>query len=208
MSRMAEHAAAIESRDLEDAAWHEHEQQLMRRQAFAAPMDIHNANTLRNLTMNTNANTLDNLTFDQLVPGGGKYLKKSDVGEDGMVLTIKGFKLETVKGDEGDEEKVVLYFVEEVPPMILNKTNSSLLAVVTGAQRAGDAKGKQVVVYDDPTISFGGKITGGLRIKKVPGAPRTPAAAPRAAAARAAAPQREPGSDDDKGVDFNDPVPF
>jgi hypothetical protein len=138
--------------------------------------------------MHSNATTLDNLSFDQLVPGESKYLKRSDVGEDGMVLTIRGFKIETVKGDDGDEEKVVMHFAEDVKPMILNKTNSNLLAVCTGTRTAGEAKGKQIVVYDDPTISFGGRVTGGLRIKKVPGAPK---AAPKAA-----------------GVDFNDEVPF
>lgn len=128
--------------------------------------------------MHSNATTLDNLSFDQLVPGESKYLKRQDVGEDGMVLTIKGFKVEMLKGDDGDEDKVVMLFVEDVKPMILNRTNSSLLAVCTGIKTAGEAKGKQIVVYDDPTISFGGRVTGGLRIKKVPGAPRS---APRAA---------------------------
>lgn len=140
--------------------------------------------------MNANINTLDNLSFDQLVPGGGKYLKQADVGEDGMVLTIKGFKSESVEGDNGPEDKVVMHFVEDVPPMILNRTNSALLAVCTGVSKAGEAKGKQIVVYADPTVSFGGKIVGGLRLKKIPGAPK---AAPKAAP---------------KGVDFNDDVPF
>ena len=31
----------------------------------------------------------------------------------------------------------------------------------------GEAKGKQVCVYNDPTISYSGRVTGGLRIKKV-----------------------------------------
>jgi hypothetical protein len=135
-----------------------------------------------------NAQTLDNLTFDQLVPSESKYLKRSDVGEDGTVLTIRGFTMETMKGDEGEEEKIAMHFVEDVKPMILNKTNANLLRVVTGCAKAGEAKGKQIVVYDDPTISYGGRITGGLRIKKVPGAPK---AAPKAS-----------------GVEFNDPIPF
>ena len=139
--------------------------------------------------MGTNMNTLDNLSFDQLVPGDSRYLKQADVGEYGMVLTIAGFTVESVKGDDGDEDKVVMHFAEDVKPMILNKTNSNLLRVVTGTNRAGDAKGHKIVVYADPTISFGGRVVGGLRIKKVPGAPRQPAAAAA-------------------GVDFNDKIPF
>lgn len=148
-----------------------------------------------------NANALDSLSFDQLVPSDSNYLKKEDVGEDGMILTIAGFTRATVKGDNGDEDKVVMHFVEEVKPMILNKTNSQLLAKITGASVAGDAKGKKIVVYEDPTVAFGGQLKGGIRLKRIPG----PARAPAAPAARKPAPAaREPGSDDD----FNDDPNF
>lgn len=123
---------------------------------------------------------LNTLSFDQLVPSNSKYLSKDDVGEDGLILTIKGFRYEEVKGDDGNEEKMVMHFVEDVKPMILNRTNAQLIAVCTGAKVAGDARGKQLVVYNDPTVSFGGKITGGLRLKKLAGQPR--AAAPANAA--------------------------
>lgn len=121
---------------------------------------------------------LNDMSFDQLVPSDSKYLSKEDVGEDGVILTIKGFKNESVKGDNGDEEKVVMYFEEEeFKPMIINRTNSQLIGVATGASNAGEARGKQIVVYNDPTISFGGKVTGGIRIKKIAGAPRAAAKA-------------------------------
>lgn len=120
------------------------------------------------------------MSFDQLVPSNSKYLTKDDAGEDGLILTIKGFRMETLKGDDGEEEKMVMHFVEDVKPMILNRTNSQLVGVCTGARTAGEARGKQIVVYNDPTISFGGKITGGLRIKKIAGQPRP---APSASAA-------------------------
>jgi hypothetical protein len=116
---------------------------------------------------------LNSMTFDQLVPSNSKYLTKDDVGEDGLVLTIKGFRMETLKSDDGEEEKMVLHFKENVKPMVLNRTNAQLVGVATGAKTAGDARDKQIVVYNDPTVSFGGKITGGLRIKKLTGAPRS-----------------------------------
>jgi hypothetical protein len=81
--------------------------------------------------------------------------------------------METLEGDQGDEDKMICHFKEDVKPMVLNRTNAQLIAVATGANKAGEAVGKQVVVYNDPTISFGGKITGGLRIKKLSGAPKT-----------------------------------
>lgn len=109
---------------------------------------------------------INDLSFENLVPSESKYLSKSDVGDEGLVLTIKGFRQESVKGDDGDETKVVLHFMEDVKPLIVNRTNAQLIGVVTGAKTAGEARGKQIVVFNDITVSFGGKITGGLRIKK------------------------------------------
>lgn len=115
---------------------------------------------------------LNNLSFEQLVPSKSKYLTKDDVGEDGMILTVKGVRMETLETDEGNEDKVVLHFIENVKPMVLNRTNAQLIAVATGAKTAGEAKGKKIVVFNDPTVSFGGKITGGLRIRKATGQPK------------------------------------
>jgi hypothetical protein len=120
---------------------------------------------------------INDLSFDQLVPSNSKFLSKDDVGEEGIILTIKGFRMEAIKGDDGEEDKMVLHFVEDLKPMILNRTNSQLVGVCTGAKTAGEARGKQIVVYNDPTVSFGGKITGGLRIKKVTGQPKPASAA-------------------------------
>ena len=126
-----------------------------------------------------NANALDALSFDQLVPKNSKYLTKGDCGEDGLILTIKGFGYADINDDNGNpEQKTIMHFVEDVKPMVLNTTNAQLIPVATGARTAGEAKGKKIVVYNDPSIAFGGRVTGGLRIKRIPGPPRA-AAAPR-----------------------------
>lgn len=144
---------------------------------------------------NMNSQELNSMSFAQLVPTNSNYLKKEDVGEDGVILTIKGFKQETIKGDAGEETKIIMYFMEsDYKPMVLNNTNATILGKITGCETAGEARGKQVVVYEDPTVSFGGKNTGGLRLKKVQGAP----AAPRAAA-KPASQAADP---------FDDDVPF
>lgn len=110
---------------------------------------------------------INSLSFDKLVPKDSKFLAKEDVGEAGVNLTIRGFKTQAVKGDHGDEQKVVLYFVEEgYKPMILNQTNSKRIGISTGAKSAGEARGRKINVYNDPLIEFGGDIVGGLRIRK------------------------------------------
>lgn len=122
-----------------------------------------------------NTTDLNAMNFNSLVPTESKYLGKDDVGEDGVDLTIRGFKRETVKGDAGDETKIVLYFTEpNWKPMILNRTNSQRLGMATGVATAGEARGKKVNVYCDPMVEFGGKIVGGLRIRKPTGSVAPP----------------------------------
>lgn len=121
---------------------------------------------------------INTLSFERLVPKDSKYLAKEDVGEDGCDLTIRGFKQEAVKGDHGDEQKIVLHFVESgFKPMILNQTNSKRIGIATGCKSAGEAKGKIINVYCDPMIEFGGEIVGGLRIRKAAGIKQPPAPA-------------------------------
>lgn len=129
--------------------------------------------------------TLDNISFDSLVPKNSKFLAKEDVGEDGMILTISHFNTQMVKApDTGiEEEKIVMNFSEkDIKPMVLNRTNSQLLKQVTGRSTPGEARGSQIVVYTDPSVAFGGRIIGGLRIKKLPGEPARPSARPAARA--------------------------
>ena len=136
---------------------------------------------------------LNSMTFDQLVPTKSKYLAKDDVGASGLILTIRGFKIEAIEGDGEIEDKAVLYFAEDVKPMVLNRTNSQLLGAATRAKTAGESIGKTIIVYNDPTVSFGGKITGGLRIRThIEEAPRAAPARPAAAGA----------------IPFDDKIPF
>ena len=118
------------------------------------------------------------MSFDELVPKNSKYLAKEDVGDDGVIITVRGFKKETLKSDKGDEEKVILYFMEEeYKPMVLGNTTSTQLGKATGALTAGEARGKKIVVFNDESVMFGSKNTGGLRIKKYSTAqPATPKA--------------------------------
>ena len=145
-------------------------------QQWHAQSHIQSEHSKRNFNMTIN----NDMSFDQLVPKNSNYLAKEDVGEDGVILTIKGFKEETIEGDDGTENKIVMYFMENYKPMIINRTNSQLIQMATGARTTGESVGKEIIVYCDPTVGFGGKITGGIRIKKMAQAPRHAAPANKA----------------------------
>lgn len=104
-----------------------------------------------------------------------KFLKKEDVDPPKLV-TIKAMRQANVAMDDQPEElKWTVLFKELDKPMVLNSTNIQLLVKALGTDETDEWVGKQVVVYNDPNVSFAGKITGGVRIrapkKKSPEAP-------------------------------------
>jgi hypothetical protein len=102
-----------------------------------------------------------------------KFLRKEDFDED-QVCTIKDVALETMQNTS--DTKWVLYFQELPKGMVLNTTTIRVLEAAFGGD-SDDWKGKRVKVYVDPTVSFQGRVVGGLRLmppKKI-AAPKAPA---------------------------------
>lgn len=119
-----------------------------------------------------------------------KFIKKEDVGEDGKNLTIKSLENENIAGeDKAPDMKWVLYFKEAKKGMVANWTNLQIIAKVCGSEESDDWIGKVVNVYEDPMVDFGGKIVGGIRIRKATGSSPEPVA--------------KTGTDD-----FDDDIPF
>jgi hypothetical protein len=103
------------------------------------------------------------------------YLKKEDVGEDGTIVTISGFdKVNVARADEPEDWKFTMSFGEFEKPMVLNATNIQLCEKALGSDDTDDWIGKQIIVYNEPNISFGNKLVGGIRVKayRKAGAPR------------------------------------
>ncbi len=105
------------------------------------------------------------MDLDELVPSESKYLAKEDAGKDGINLTIKGFKRETVGRGKDAEERAIIFFEEDVKPMVLNKTNKNRIKHYLGATTAEDVIGKKINAYNDPAVEYGGEIIGGLRLR-------------------------------------------
>ena len=109
---------------------------------------------------------MNDVPLDSLVPTKSEYLTKDDVGEQGMNLTIAGFKIETVgQGADADERCVMAFQEADIKAMVVNKTNMNRIKHITGAETTGQAVNKVVNVYNDPMVEFGGKLTGGIRIR-------------------------------------------
>lgn len=120
-----------------------------------------------------------------------KFLRKEDFDED-RVMTIRNVKLEDMPGDDG-QQKWVLYFKEEAKGMALNVTTIRVLEKAFGDD-SDQWISKRVMVYVDPSVSFGGRVVGGLRLRT-----------PRNKTPEAAPPPPPPPADE---PDFDDDIPF
>jgi hypothetical protein len=110
--------------------------------------------------------------ISEMIPS--KYLKKEDC-EPPVLLTITEVNQEVVGQGDDQEDKWILHF-KESKGMVLNSTNMRLLEMITGSDDTDDWIGRQVVAY--PNISFGGKLTGGIRLKAPKLANKTPVGKP------------------------------
>ena len=130
-----------------------------------------------------------------------KFLRKEDCGA-GILVTVESVILANVAKDGAPEEmEWVMHFNETDKPLVLNSTNGQLIAQITGSEDSDDWTGAELVLYHDPTVSFGGKLVGGVRVraprrKAVPVTGKRPVAMPIAKAAEAA-PAPAPVEDDD-----------
>jgi hypothetical protein len=103
-----------------------------------------------------------------------RFLTRADVGA-GVLATIKGVYQDNIAKEGAPEElKWVVEFEEIEKPMVLNSTNGQIIAQITKQDDTDNWAGAKVVLYDDPSVSYGGKLVGGIRVR----APRVPATKP------------------------------
>lgn len=132
-----------------------------------------------------------------------KFLTKQDVTPP-VLVTISGYDQLNVALEGAEPEmKWVLHFTELEKPLCLNSTNGSIIAAITSSEDFDNWIGKKVVLYNDPSIAFRGKVTGGIRVRAprnqpapVPVVAQTPAVQkPNPAQTAVPAPAAEPDGD-------------
>lgn len=94
-----------------------------------------------------------------------KFLTKNDV-EPPILVTIKSYECMNVAPEnQAPEEKWCLNFNEVDKPLVLNMTNGQLISVIAKSGDFDHWIGKQIVLYNDKTVMFAGKLTGGIRVR-------------------------------------------
>jgi|SRR6185503_5113438 len=107
-----------------------------------------------------------------------KFLTKADVGT-GVLATIKEVYQDNTALEGAPEDlKWIISFNELEKPMVLNSTNGQLIAQITGSDESDNWYGHKVVLYEDPSISFRGKVVGGIRVRAPRNTPKPAQAGP------------------------------
>ena len=105
-----------------------------------------------------------------------KYLKAHDLGGKTVKLKITGINVEKL----GEDLRPVISFNGTEKTLVVNKTNANRITQSYGKE-TDDWIGKKLIAYNDPNVTFGKDIVGGMRIKQ-----HRKAAAPRELAGRSA----------------------
>lgn len=99
------------------------------------------------------------------------YLSAADIVEP-VVLTIRCVQVEADKTKKTKDKMNTAYFAEReiragepLKPMILNATNSKMVAKITGSPFLEDWNGVTVEIYVDHNVRFGRETVEGLRIR-------------------------------------------
>lgn len=94
-----------------------------------------------------------------------KFLRKEDF-DIPKLLTVAGVVQENVAMAGAEPEmKWCLQFQETEKPLVLNSTNIQLCAKAFGSDDTDEWIGRQIVLYHEPHVSYGGKLVGGIRVR-------------------------------------------
>ena len=96
--------------------------------------------------------------------GGAAFMTQDDLPEP-KGLHIQKFTREEVGQGDTKETKTIVHWAEDIRPLVASKTALKQIQAVTGAKLPKEAIGQPVGLYVDPTVSFGGKIVGGIRVR-------------------------------------------
>jgi len=98
--------------------------------------------------------------------GDSQYLKREDLSDpvDTELLWVKEEKVTTP--GKGTKTRLVAYFDGLTKGLVLNTANSEILAEITGTDDPNEWKDVELQLYVDPDVTYGGKKTGGIRIRK------------------------------------------
>ncbi len=104
----------------------------------------------------------------------GSFLSKDDLGGREVAVTVESVSMAKVMNDGKEVEKPAMKFVGKSKSLIFGPVVWQQMQDITGQDDSDAWVVKIVTLYVDPSVSFGGKHVGGIRIKGDNGAASSP----------------------------------
>lgn len=130
-----------------------------------------------------------------------KYLGAPDFDDGDRTLTIESSDIESVGRGDDQEDKLVLYFVDEKKGLVMNKTNAKAIAALLGSDDTDDWVGHEITLFATE-CTFGSDTVPCVRVRtkskaKPAGKPTAPSKAPPKPAPKGKKPESEVEVGDD-----------
>lgn len=106
------------------------------------------------------------MDINKTFPSTSNFLKKEDLPNPAKVI-IKSIDLMEFEQDGKPQRKLVLEFEGKEKKLACNKTNARTIAALHGDE-TDNWPGKEIILYNDPTVSMGDQIVGGIRVQYIP----------------------------------------
>jgi hypothetical protein len=100
-----------------------------------------------------------------------KYVKASEVPEEGLAVTIDRVEMADVDGK--GQMKPVLYFRRAKKGMVLNITNSKKIASLLGSSNTDNWEGQSITLYQGET-EYQGETVACIRVRAAKGVQQAP----------------------------------
>jgi len=148
------------------------------------------------------------MNVSEVLNAGGEYFKATDVPKtatgafDLLKLTISGVEKKDFEEKGTLRPKFILAFSEDEHTLILNATNTRIVAAAYGDEV--DAWIGKLIGLTAAPVNFGGKMVDGLQVRTPSAAQLTTVEPTAATPAPAGAAQAAPAA----AVEFNDDIPF
>jgi hypothetical protein len=106
------------------------------------------------------------MNINETFPSTSNFLKKEDLSSPAKVK-IASIDLMKFEQDGKTQHKIIIEFEGKDKKLACNKTNARTIGAIHGAE-TDNWIGKEITIYNDPTVSMGDQVVGGIRVQYVP----------------------------------------
>ena len=98
-----------------------------------------------------------------LYPKTSQWLKSEDIPDEGLTVTIDSYEVKDFNYEGKHERKPVLYFKEDVKPLIVIKTNAGTITQIVGSDELDDWIGRKITLVPRE-VEYSGKQVWSIRV--------------------------------------------